>query len=218
MAKVILCDAVIEPHEVGTPIVDLYGRAVGIAVARRGRTVTVVLPSERVRSVIDHLRQRAAEDADDLEARMGVYQAKCTESTRGRIVLDAGDAVPRGDAIRRERFDDGKVTYGSWSDEDDALEWKVRIDEPGRFRAILTLACSSRNAGTPIRLSVGDMRIDGQVESTGGWGDFEEDLLGECEVLEKGEYIVRLEPLATPRRELMNFARLELIRIAAPQD
>ena len=209
--EVILSDAVIEPHEVGVPVVDLRGRAVGLIVARRGRTVTVVLPSERVLGAIKALKQRAQENSDDLMGRLGVYRAECTESQRG-LFLDAADAIPRGDAIRRERFDDGRVTYGSWSDANDALEWNVWIDRPGKFEVILELACSSRSAGTPIRLSVGEVSLDSHVESTGGWGDFEEQNLGELEIYEPGEYTVRLEPLASPRRELMNFARLKLAR------
>lgn len=216
--EVILSDAVIKPHEVGVPIVDLYGRAVGFVLARRGRTVTVILPSERVLEAIKQLREQAQHDSENLPERLDAYRSECTESTRGILLLDAGDAIPRGDSIRRERLDDGRVTYGSWTDQDDALEWKIWIDRPGRFKADLWYACSSGSAGTPIRLSVGEETLDDHVESTGGWGEFERQSLGELEIHEPGEYTVRLEPLASPRRRLMNFARLTLTRVSDSQD
>ena len=215
---VILSDAVIAPHEVGVPLIDLNGNAIGLAIARRGRTVTVVLPSSRVQSIIKTLTARAEEQADELPEFLEIYRSTCSESDIGTLMLDAGDAIPRGDTIRQERFDDGRTTYGEWSEEDDALEWHVEIDRPGRFKAVLTYACSSRSAGTPIRLSIGEEFLDGNIESTDGWNDFEDQNLGVFEVRTPGRYTVRLEPLASPRRELMNFARLELIRMVDMQD
>ncbi|MCH2161689.1 MAG: trypsin-like peptidase domain-containing protein [Phycisphaerales bacterium] len=214
--RVLLTDAVIDPHQVGLPIMDLDGRPIGMVIARRGRTTTVLLPSDRVRNALKELRAAVLEH--DLEDRLAVYRIRATESTRGVLDLPAEDAIPRGDTLRRARRDDGQVTYGSWSEGDDALEWLVRIDRPGVFMAEIHASCSNRSAGTPFRLHVGDTSLNGHVESTGGWDEFETTEVGEFRVLEPGEFLVRLEPMATPRNNLMVLSGLQLVRLADVAD
>jgi serine protease Do len=45
-------DGVIKPNECGAPVVDLEGRAIGINIARAGRTETYVIPGEVVRKIL----------------------------------------------------------------------------------------------------------------------------------------------------------------------
>lgn len=151
---------------------------------------------------------------DDAARRLCAYRVGVTESTDGTIELSASDAFPIGDAIRRERFaPDGGTSWGSWSDADDGLEWSIRVEQPGRFRVMIEQACSRRDAGTPIRFSVGESSVDARTEATDGWTQFGSFSLGEIEITEVGETTARLLPLASPRNAVMKFAGITLLRL-----
>ena len=53
-------DTVLEPWECGGPLLDLYGRAVGLNIARAGRVASYALPSVLVQKIIADLKTRAA--------------------------------------------------------------------------------------------------------------------------------------------------------------
>ena len=208
--EVHLLDADIPPHQIGSPVVDLEGRLVGWTVARRTRTSVVVVPWTRLMDRIDRLEP----DRDEAARRLCAYRVGVTESSDGTIELSASDAFPIGDAIRRERFaPDGATTWGSWSDVDDGLEWSIRVDRPGRFRVMIDQACPRRDAGTPIRFSVGDSAVDARTEATDGWTQFGSFSLGEIEITETGDVVARLLPLASPRNAVMKFAGITLLRL-----
>ena len=208
--EVHLVDADIPPHRIGSPVVDLDGHLVGWTVARRTRTSVVVVPWKRVLDRIERLDP----DRDETARRLCAYRVGVTESTDGRIELAASDAFPIGDAIRRERFAPyGGTTWGSWTDSDDGLEWAMRIDRPGRFRVMIDQACSRRDAGTPIRFSIGETTLDARTEATEGWTQFGAFPLGEIEIASADDYVARLLPLASPRNAVMKFAKITLLRM-----
>ena len=213
--EVHLLDADIPPHHMGSPVVDLDGRLVGWTVARRTRTSVVVVPWNRLMERVDRLDV----NQDDAARRLCAYRVGVTESTDGTIELSASDAFPIGDAIRRERFaPDGGTSWGSWSDADDGLEWSIRVEQPGRFRVMIEQACSRRDAGTPIRFSLGESSVDARTEATDGWTRFGSFSLGEIEITEVGEIVARLLPLASPRNAVMKFAGITLLRLEDLED
>ena len=55
-AEVVQHDAVLEPSDVGGPVVTLDGEVVGINIARAGRVETYALPTKVIESVLDDLR------------------------------------------------------------------------------------------------------------------------------------------------------------------
>jgi hypothetical protein len=210
---VFLIDADVPAHAIGSPVVDLKGDLVGWTVARRSRTSLVVVPWSRVLDSLDRLEP----DEDDASRRLCAYRVLVTEGNDGSIGLEADDAFPVGDEIRREKLGpQGGTTWGFWTDADDALAWTIRVDQPGRFQVTLEQACPRRDSGTPIRLTIGDHELDGRVESTEGSSDFAEFSLGEIEIDKIGEMTAVLKPLASPRNSVMNFARLRLDRLPAP--
>ena len=212
--RVVRIDADIHPREIGLPVVNLDARPIGMIIARRGRTTTVVIPSDRVREAILQMQADRDEfDPEEIDAQLSAYRILATESDLGSIELEAEDAFPRGDVVRRERRDDGRVTFGSWEEEDDALEWTARIDRPGRFMAKAKYACGPRSSGTPIELRIGEATINTRTRSTDGWSDFEVHELGELDIDETGIIRIRLEPMGSPVQNLMNLRSIELIRL-----
>lgn len=200
---------------VGGVVVDLEGGLAGWLAARRSRTSMVIVPWP---TIVDAV---AAIDEPESSARMNVPERLCsyrvvgTPNQRGIIRLDAEDAFPDGDTLRREKLGpQGQTTWGSWKDWDDALEWAISVDTPGRWQVRMTIACPRRQAGTPIRLTIGEQAIDARVEQTDGWEDFRQFDLGVVEITDIGDAVVRLEPTGRPRDAVANVLGIELRRIA----
>jgi hypothetical protein len=202
-------------HAVGGPALDLDGRLLGWIAAVRARTSLVVVPWDRVAASIARLEP----DPAATELRLCSYRVVATESPDAGIGLDAEDAYPDGSTIRRERLGrDGRTTWGDWSAADDALEWQVQLDEPGRFLVRLRTACPTRHAGTPVRFHLGDATTDGRIEGTDDWEDFQWRDLGVIEVKQAGPVTARLEPRARPRRAVCNFESIQLVRLRDAAD
>jgi serine protease Do len=53
-------DTVLEPWECGGPLIDLYGRAVGLNIARAGREASYALPATLVQRIVAELKTQAA--------------------------------------------------------------------------------------------------------------------------------------------------------------
>ena len=49
-------DTFLKPAEVGSPVVSLNGKAIGINIARAGRPQTLVLPSEVLVPILDEMK------------------------------------------------------------------------------------------------------------------------------------------------------------------
>lgn len=60
-------DLLIKPHDCGGPIVDLDGKAVGINIARAGRTESYAIPAEAVQSLLPDLKSGKLAPVDDSE-------------------------------------------------------------------------------------------------------------------------------------------------------
>jgi serine protease Do len=60
-------DSVLQPWQCGGPLVNLEGKAVGVNIARAGRTASYALPATLLRHIIAELRTRASQSNDDEE-------------------------------------------------------------------------------------------------------------------------------------------------------
>ncbi|MEE2895075.1 MAG: trypsin-like peptidase domain-containing protein [Planctomycetota bacterium] len=216
LGTVHLVDADMPLETIGSPVIDLDGRLVGWLAARRSRTSMVVVPWSTVEDAIDDV---AAREPSSVDRRLCGYRVVATADDDGLVRLDAEDAFPDGDALRRERLGaDGRTTWGSWTDVDDALEWSVELDRPGRWLVRLVTACPRREAGTPIRVGIGDAIVDGRIEATDAWNDFQPADLGVATIEETGRLVVRVEPRANPRGAVANLLRVELQRLPDAED
>ena len=52
-ARVVQSDMQIEPEDCGAPVVDLEGRAVGVAIARAGRIKTFIIPALAIEELME---------------------------------------------------------------------------------------------------------------------------------------------------------------------
>ena len=194
------------------PAVDLNGAAVGLTIARRSRTATVVLESDRVQTVVKALKAKTPLSLKEATEVVAAYRTIHTVDSDGVLTLQAEEAFPRGDLLRRERRDDTRTTWGFWADGDDALEWNAIIDQPGRYTIMMVHSCRYRTRGTPIRCTVGDAYVDATVKSSKGNGDFDAQELGTVTIESPGEVLISLKPLGSPIDTVTNFARLIFVR------
>ncbi|MBM4113283.1 MAG: PDZ domain-containing protein, partial [Phycisphaerae bacterium] len=126
-------DGSIEPHECGSPVIDLAGRPVGVNLARFDRTSTWAMPiDEFARSVRALLLEPPADPARfDAFADTGFV---ATEAS-GRVRLAAEDARTIGERDLRRAIGELRAIDGSGVGlhQDDRLAWDLQLERPGRF-------------------------------------------------------------------------------------
>ena len=206
-----LIDADRPLESIGGPVIDLDGRMSGWIIARRSRTSMVMVPWERVEESLIAIEERGMVDQTAISDRLCSYRIVATPDGKGVIRLDAEDAYPDGSGIRREKLGpEGRTTWGYWNRVEDALEWTATIDRPGRWLVQLRTACPRSQAGTPIRVMIGDQTVDGRIEATQGWQDFQRQDVGVVEVRDGGTVVIRLESRSRPREAVANLLGVEL--------
>ena len=209
-----LIDADRPLEAIGGPVIDLDGRMSGWIVARRSRTSMVMIPWDRVVESLATIKELGTVDETTLTDRLCSYRIIATPDDKGVIRLDAEDAYPDGTTIRREKLGpEGRTTWGFWNRVEDALEWTATIDRPGRWLIQLRTACPRRHSGTPIRVMIGDQMVDGRIEATEGWQDFQRHDVGVVEIRDEGTVVIRLESRSRPREAVANLLGVELRRL-----
>ena len=104
MGSIHLVDADAALDTIGGPVVDADGRIAGWLAARRSRTSMVVVPWTKVTESIDRLEDPASPDRRNVNNRLCSYRVVATPDQEDMIRLDAEDAFPDGDILRREKL------------------------------------------------------------------------------------------------------------------
>ena len=136
-----------------------------------------------------------------------VYQShfgelkKIMEIGAGRhepIVANAADQwiLPARDALisgRQLRYEANRDSLGYWRSLGDEALWFIQVDQGGRFKLDLEIACADEHAGGEFEIRVGDMIAmqNHQVKSTGSWDHYEAISVGEF-VLPAGAHVIRI--------------------------
>jgi serine protease Do len=84
-------DAVVRPSDCGGPLVDLDGRAVGLVIARAGRTESHVIPAETVTGLLPVLlaAKSAANPVERAEALRDALKKAESENAAAEVVAEA---------------------------------------------------------------------------------------------------------------------------------
>jgi serine protease Do len=94
--EVLQHDTVIKPTECGCPVVDLEGKAVGINIARAGRTESYAIPSELVQKLLPDLKSgklAPKKKEDETAGKRAALEKKVTEAKTALESLEAEKAA-----------------------------------------------------------------------------------------------------------------------------
>jgi hypothetical protein len=120
------------------------------------------------------------------------------------FTLPAGAAVVKGATIKVEPA--GNV--GFWTSPQDYVEWVIDAKDAGRFDVSLTLAVAP-GAGGEFTVTIGDQKLTGRAEPTGGWQNYRTVNVGRVNV-PAGRTSVTVKPKGKFNEALMNLQSVKL--------
>jgi alpha-L-fucosidase len=123
------------------------------------------------------------------------------------ITLHARDAETHGANLRYEQGG-GKDNIGFWTNPDDYVTWVCRVDNAATFEVKITYACT-QPGGSGYTLEVGGQQLEGKVEATGGWTDFQTETLGTVK-LDEDRHVLTVEAKNLVGEGVMNLQSIVL--------
>ena len=127
----------------------------------------------------------------------------------GDLELGADDAELHGDGIRTEDHG-GQSNIGFWDNGNYWASWKVRFPQAGAFKVSASLA--SISGASEFVVEVGGQQISGRADKTAGWDQFKEISLGQIEIKQPGEQVVKVRPKDAAHWQAMNLRFVKLTK------
>ncbi len=112
---------------------------------------------------------------------VGNQPRSVTADRDGRFELQANEAEIFGTDIIFESNSPFK-NIGYWHGAQDRVAWNFDCNNPGRFDVVLDYACDPNSAGNRFLIRVGQFRLTGEVESTGGWSEYRQIKIGSVDL------------------------------------
>ena len=132
-----------------------------------------------------------------------------TLKPNGLLELGADDADLHGDGIKTEDHG-GQSNIGFWDNGNEWASWKVRFPQAGVFKVSASLA--SISGASEFVMEVGGQQIGGNAERTGSWDQFKEIRLGQIEIKQAGEQVVKVRPKDPAQWHAMNLRFVKLTK------
>lgn len=111
----------------------------------------------------------------------------------GLIQLDYLKAITHGKTMTRYNRK-GEFHISKWSGPEDAVEWFIHIDKPGKFTVNISYAANKEWEGKPFEITIGKSRIEKSVICTGDWYVYYGFPVGYIELPEAGDYTLTIRP------------------------
>ncbi|MEM7144725.1 MAG: hypothetical protein AAF591_06295 [Verrucomicrobiota bacterium] len=132
------------------------------------------------------------------------------DAESGEVVLLAKDATTDSVKMRYEPKEE-KQCLGFWTNEEDSAQWVFGVTKPGTFEVVVTQGCGSGQGGSVVEVSVGDdWAEEFEVKDTGGFQNWEEVSVGEVEIAEAGERVLRVQPKTKAAKAVLDVNRVVL--------
>ena len=123
--------------------------------------------------------------------------------------FSADSAELHGDQIRVEERG-GKSNIGFWDRGGEWVSWKAKFTAPGAYRVLATIATTAAGSGFVVEMA--GQQVAGVAPNTGGWDKFQTVDLGQIEVKEPGELVVKLRPKDPTSWKAINLRSVDLKR------
>ena len=134
------------------------------------------------------------------------------QAADGSFDLPAAQAMIHSEKLFYEKGDT-KDNLGRWIDVEDWASWKLRVNQPGRFRVLLTYSAPRGVHGGTFAVSAGGSSVSGKVQPTGAWETFREFEAGTLSVPTMGTVELALRAVEKPTAALMNLRRIRLVPV-----
>jgi alpha-L-fucosidase len=104
----------------------------------------------------------------------------------------------------------GGFHVSKWTAPEDAAEWVVFVNKPGKFKVDITYAANNEWGGMPFEISIGESHIKKTVIPTGNLFEFQEFPIGFIALSEAGKYTLTMRPKASGENYLMYLRSINL--------
>jgi len=129
----------------------------------------------------------------EVEGQPDVLPQYVKQDESGRIKLDYLTANTLGKA--KTRFNrKGGFHISKWTNPDDAVEWFINIDKPGKFKIYIDYSAKKGWKGKGFEVTIGEYNLTSSVISTGEIFDYVKFPLGYIELAEPGKYTLIIKP------------------------
>jgi alpha-L-fucosidase len=126
---------------------------------------------------------------------------------KGNVFLSATDAELHGSQIQLEEKG-GKPNIGFWDKGDEWVSWTAEISKAGAFKVSATVA--TPNAGAGFVVAVGGENISAQAPVTGSWEEFQTFELGQIQIQQPGNLMVKVRAQDTASWKAINLNSVQL--------
>ncbi len=165
--------------------VELVGHEGELKFTQTADALIVELPAGKTEALTCALRIAG----DNLKAVISPVTAAIIRSdAKGNVILSATDAELHGAGIQLET-QGGLPDIGFWNNPDESVSWKAQVSEAGVFKVSATIATADADVGFVVE--VGSQIINGQAPLTGGWDKFQTIDLGQIQIKQPGELVVK---------------------------
>ena len=127
---------------------------------------------------------------------------------KGSFVLNAEDATLHGDQIRPEN-QGGQPNIGFWDNPTDWVSWKVQCPKAGAFKVAASVA--TPHSGAEFVLEVAGSQLAGKPATTSGWADFATVDLGQVQISQPGEQLVKVRAKDAASWKAINLRSVKLV-------
>jgi serine protease Do len=206
-------DSAIAANRMGSPVVDLDGRVVGMNIARVDRTKTYALPAQVVSEAAQRLLAEAAIATGPLPLRDPMESAIPVVADGGMLRLDAMSAALFGHGMHFDAVDGEGERIIGWSTDRDAAHWIAELTETGTYEVTVIQACPERFAGGAFEVDVGGLALPGEVKATSSWTDMQRVTVGRVTVEEPGSVEVNFRPIGVPSAPFAALQAIEIKRV-----
>jgi alpha-L-fucosidase len=132
-----------------------------------------------------------------------------TAKPNGDLELGADDAELHGDGIKTEDHG-GQSNIGFWDNGNEWASWKVRFPQAGVFKVSASIA--SISGASEFVVEVGGQQVSGKADQTAGWDQFKEVGLGQVQIKQAGEQVVKIRPKDAAHWHAMNLRFVKLTK------
>ncbi len=100
----------------------------------------------------------------------------------------------------------------NWRSVDDAVRWNLDVVHAGRYEVMLTYGCDPGDAGSTLRITLGEAHLEAQTVATAARDIFQPHTVGTIE-LPKGQGVLEIKPIQLAGQELMVLHKIWLKRL-----